>query len=226
MLLEFLSRDPPGFTACVVAVLVASGLICFTLHQAYQRLSAYYWRFKEDGTEFSQSDYFRLCYDCQYGTLILPPTFVVYKRRTVNKQISKYLIDNMLNIKEFDVVSTTDDSLSHSICPLICFVNAKSGGNLGKDVLIHLRRYLNPMQVHDLCRVDPLKVIQKFSKLKNYKILACGGDGTVSYILEVLDKYYKNYTSNRPPVAILPLGIFNSYSLNFSLTRSICRHWQ
>jgi diacylglycerol kinase (ATP) len=122
----------------------------------------------------------------------------------------------MLNIKEFDVTPTTGNSLSHSICPLICFVNAKSGGNLGKDVIIHLRRHLNPMQVHDLCRVDPLKVIQKFSKLKNYKILACGGDGTVSYILEILDKHYKSNTSNRPPVAVLPLG--DTHSLTHSLT--------
>ncbi len=206
-MLEFLPKDPRALAGCILVLLVATGLFWFTLYQAYQRLSAYYWRFKEDGTEFSQSDYFRMCEGCQYGTLILPPSFLLYKRRTVNRHISKYLIDNILNIKEFDVVSTTDNSLSHSICPLICFVNAKSGGNLGKDVIIHLRRYLNPMQVHDLCRVDPLKVIQKFAKLKNYQILACGGDGTVSYILEVLDKYYKNNTSNRPPVAILPLGI-------------------
>ena len=164
----------------------------------------------------SESDYFRLCNGCQHGTLILPPSFVVYKRRTAINQLSKFLIDNMLNIKEFDVTPTTENSLSHSICPLICFVNAKSGGNLGKDVIIHLRRHLNPMQVHDLCRVDPLKVIQKFSKLKNYKILACGGDGTVSYILEILDKHYKSNTSNRPPVAVLPLG--NTHSLTHLLT--------
>ena len=94
-MLDYLPKEPRGLATLVAIASIVCGLSWFTIYQAYQRLSAYDWRFKEDGTEFSESDYFRLCDDCQYGTLILPPTFVVYKRRTANKQFSKYLIDNM-----------------------------------------------------------------------------------------------------------------------------------
>ncbi|XP_039214415.1 diacylglycerol kinase zeta isoform X4 [Crotalus tigris] len=90
--------------------------------------------------------------------------------------------------------------------PLLVFVNPKSGGNQGTKIFQSFMWYLNPRQIFDLSQGGPKEALELYRKVHNLRILACGGDGTVGWILSILDQLRLNPP---PPVAILPLGTGN-----------------
>uniref|UniRef100_A0AAY4CXK2 Diacylglycerol kinase n=1 Tax=Denticeps clupeoides TaxID=299321 RepID=A0AAY4CXK2_9TELE len=90
--------------------------------------------------------------------------------------------------------------------PVLVFVNPKSGGNQGTKLLQMFMWILNPRQVFDLSQGGPREALELYRKVPNLRILACGGDGTVGWILSALDELQMN---PQPPVAILPLGTGN-----------------
>lgn len=93
--------------------------------------------------------------------------------------------------------------------PLLVFVNRRSGGGAGDLLLFQLRHLLNPLQVYDLSDPQapgPKRGLLKFKNVPRFRILVCGGDGTVGWVLSVLDELHLEY---RPPVAVLPLGTGN-----------------
>lgn len=98
------------------------------------------------------------------------------------------------------------DCLPEDATPLLVFVNRKSGGQKGAFLYQQLLRNLNPLQVFDLAKHKPRRILKLFSNVPNLRVLVCGGDGSVRWILDTIEALE---LSPKPPVAVLPLGTGN-----------------
>nr|XP_018668628.1 diacylglycerol kinase delta isoform X2 [Ciona intestinalis] len=90
--------------------------------------------------------------------------------------------------------------------PLLVFVNSKSGDNQGVKFLRRFRQFLNPAQVFDLMCSGPQVGLKMFRKFETFRILICGGDGSIGWVLSEMDKLNLN---NKAQVGVLPLGTGN-----------------
>ncbi|XAR65520.1 Diacylglycerol kinase [Bertholletia excelsa] len=91
--------------------------------------------------------------------------------------------------------------------PLLVFINKKSGAQRGNSLKQRLNMLLNPIQVFELSSTQGPEVgLSLFRRVPHFRILVCGGDGTVGWVLNAIDK--QNFVSP-PPVAILPAGTGN-----------------
>ncbi|XP_050776686.1 diacylglycerol kinase epsilon isoform X2 [Gopherus flavomarginatus] len=135
---------------------------------------------------------------CRFGefrSLIIPP----YYLSTIN-QIRKD--------KRTDYGKLASSYGKHWT-PIIILANTRSGNNMGETLLGELKILLNPVQVFDLSKISPAKALQLCTLLpyNSARVLVCGGDGTVGWVLDAIDEMkIKGQERYIPQVAILPLG--------------------
>uniref|UniRef100_A0A8C2WYH4 Diacylglycerol kinase n=1 Tax=Cyclopterus lumpus TaxID=8103 RepID=A0A8C2WYH4_CYCLU len=148
-----------------------------------------------------------------HAAVIIPPTWIIRVRRTQSSKKKKRtsLKCNKSSKKGSEVNGRWKPFLvkpliSQLMKPLLVFVNPKSGGNQGAKIIQSFMWSLNPRQVFDLTKGGPREGLELYAKVPNLRILACGGDGTVGWILSVLDELKLR---PQPPVGILPLGTGN-----------------
>lgn len=94
----------------------------------------------------------------------------------------------------------------NSWTPLLVFVNSRSGPQQGVLLITQLRGLLNPIQIWDLADGGPEEILESFCAFSRFRVLVCGGDGTVSWIVSTIEKME---LERWPPIAILPLGTGN-----------------
>ncbi len=71
--------------------------------------------------------------------------------------------------------------------PLIVFVNSKSGDGHGDRFLRRFKQILNPAQVFDLAAGGPTHGLRLYRGLAPLRLLICGGDGSVGWVLREID---------------------------------------
>uniref|UniRef100_A0A8C5KC36 Diacylglycerol kinase n=1 Tax=Jaculus jaculus TaxID=51337 RepID=A0A8C5KC36_JACJA len=94
-------------------------------------------------------------------------------------------------------------------CPLLIFINSKSGDHQGIVFLRKFKQYLNPSQVFDLSKSGPEAGLCMFKNFARFRVLVCGGDGSVSWVLSTIDTFGLH---ERCQLAVIPLGTGNDLS--------------
>eukprot|EP00897_Mesotaenium_endlicherianum_P010415 jgi/Mesen1/9401/ME000614S08655 len=107
-----------------------------------------------------------------------------------------------INVGKFEITKLPNDTR-----PLLVFINPKSGARSGAALKRRLNMLLNPVQVFELRKDQgPEAGLSLFENVPHFRILVCGGDGTVAWVLDAVEQ--RNYDSP-PPVALLPIGTGN-----------------
>ena len=122
--------------------------------------------------------------------------------RDVQRKLTRIYLFQDKDLKAFVIKPIP----STTVTPVLVFINPKSGGNQGTKLLQKFQWLLNPRQVFDLTQGGPRLGLELFKKVPNLRILACGGDGTVGWVLSVIDQIGIPLP---PAVGVLPLGTGN-----------------
>ncbi|XP_070592106.1 diacylglycerol kinase epsilon isoform X1 [Erythrolamprus reginae] len=137
----------------------------------------------------------------EFRNLIIPPTYLL---KVCQMRKFKHINDYKLS-----------ESYGKNWTPVIILLNTRSGNNMGETLIGQFKSLLNPVQVFDLTKTTPAKALQLCTWLpsNSARVLVCGGDGTVGWVLDAIDSMkIKGQERYVPRVAILPLGTGNDLS--------------
>ncbi|PNX96763.1 diacylglycerol kinase iota-like protein, partial [Trifolium pratense] len=142
--------------------------------------------------------------------------------------LKNFKIPDYILSPEFKVEKSDESVLVVPECPVLVFVNSKSGGQLGGDLLQTYRTLLNEKQVFDLGENAPDKVLSTiYANLESLKkrgdefamktmeklrLIVAGGDGTAGWLLGVICDLE---LSHPPAIATVPLGTGNNLPFAF-----------
>jgi diacylglycerol kinase (ATP) len=151
--------------------------------------------------------------------------------------IPKYLSKDMADAVESKGVAipqgpTAGEVIQAPTCPILVFINSKSGGRLGPELMEHFQDLISPEQVYDLAAHSPAEVLgyglgcldklaasDECARLtrQNLRILVAGGDGTVGWVLSSVGAIREQSTNDTvPPAGVIPLGTGNDLSRSFN----------
>ena len=119
--------------------------------------------------------------------------------------------DEPIKNQVIDNISVDWDELKKTeIIPILAFVNRKSGGKRGKEIIDQLSESLSIVQICDITSISPRKYLELYKNCQNdIKILCYGGDGTIRWIMdEVIASGIINNNRNIS-YGIIPLGTGN-----------------
>uniref|UniRef100_A0A914ZLA0 Diacylglycerol kinase n=2 Tax=Parascaris TaxID=6254 RepID=A0A914ZLA0_PARUN len=146
----------------------------------------------------------------EYGSLVI--TFNTAKAATAAVQRLQNAVYEEKKLIVLCLPNVQPHMLYPECEPLLVLVNVKSGGCQGGELIKAFRRLLNPFQVFDVVKGGPLVGLYVFRNIPKYKILACGGDGTIGWVLQCLDIAKQDAACFSPPCGIVPLGTGNDLS--------------
>uniref|UniRef100_A0A6M2ERY5 Diacylglycerol kinase n=1 Tax=Populus davidiana TaxID=266767 RepID=A0A6M2ERY5_9ROSI len=139
--------------------------------------------------------------------------------------LKEFYIPNYILVPDSKSNSTPPPQLPQ--CPVLVFINSKSGGQLGADLFKTYSALLNENQVFDLGKEAPDVVLRRIylnlEKLKSndefaakiqekLRIIVAGGDGTAGWLLSVVCDLK---LSHPLPIATMPLGTGNNLPFAF-----------
>ncbi|KAG0473985.1 hypothetical protein HPP92_015842 [Vanilla planifolia] len=142
--------------------------------------------------------------------------------------------------EEAEVAGRTDIPLPEA--PMVVFVNSKSGGRRGPELIARLQELMGEHQVFDLSVVKPsdftlfaLIFLEKLAESgdvlarttrEKLRIMVAGGDGTVGWVLGCLGELYLQGREPVPATAVIPLGTGNDLSRSFGWGGSFPFAWR
>uniref|UniRef100_A0A1X7V9D8 Diacylglycerol kinase n=1 Tax=Amphimedon queenslandica TaxID=400682 RepID=A0A1X7V9D8_AMPQE len=159
---------------------------------------------------FIKSDKCKSCDFRDLSHMILPPYCVsmpISQRTLQQDETLEAISSTSFHITVVPTIN--EEMLGDAQEPVLVFINGRSGGNQGIELINGFSRHLNPLQVYDLSAGGPLPGLYSFRNVSKYRVLVGGGDGTVGWVLSGLDFMKDHLKCPVPPCAVLPLGTGN-----------------